>query len=78
VAAPDRRFGEVAAAYLVAKDGASVDTAVLADWLQERGAARQKAPVHWRVVDALPVNASGKVKKFELTASLASELGDAG
>lgn len=78
VAAPDRRFGEVPAAYLVAKDGASVDTAGLGAWLQERGAARQKAPVHWRVVDALPVNASGKVKKFELAATLASELAEAG
>lgn len=76
VAAPDRRFGEVPAAYVVAREGETVDPVALGEWLRDRGAARQKSPVHWRVVDALPVNASGKVKKFELVASLASELGD--
>lgn len=78
VAAPDRRYGEVPAAYVVAQQGASIDTAGLGEWLNERGAARQKAPVHWRVVDELPTNASGKVKKFELAAALAAELTDAG
>ncbi len=74
VAAPDRRFGEVPAAYVVPKDGASLSTEELKTFLAERGAARQKTPVHWRVVDALPMNASGKVKKFELAAKLATEL----
>jgi acyl-CoA synthetase (AMP-forming)/AMP-acid ligase II len=78
VAAPDRRYGEVPAAYVVAKEGVTVDTAVLGAWLHERGAARQKAPVHWRVVDALPMNASGKVKKFELVSALAGELAGGG
>jgi hypothetical protein len=30
--------------------------------------------VHWRVIDELPMNASGKVKKFELVAAIAREL----
>lgn len=74
VAAPDRRFGEVPAAYVVAQPGLEADPADLARFLTEQGAARQKSPVHWRVVDALPMNASGKVKKFELVAALADEL----
>lgn len=76
VAAPDRRFGEVPAAFLVAQPGnEGPDADALVAFLAEKGAARQKTPVHWRWVDELPVNASGKVKKFELVAGLADELG---
>lgn len=75
VAAPDRRFGEVPAAFVVPTPGAAPSGEELASFLRERGAARQKTPVHWRVVEALPMNASGKVKKFELTAELSSTLG---
>lgn len=77
VPAPDRRFGEVPAAYLVAKPGSESIPGfdVLVAFLGEKGAARQKTPVHWRWVDELPMNASGKVKKFELVAALNEELG---
>lgn len=74
VAAPDQRFGEVPAAYVVAKEASDLDIEPLGSWLIDHGAARQKVPVHWRVVEELPMNASGKVKKFELAAALAAEL----
>ena len=78
VAAPDRRYGEVPAAFVVGQPGGGEpDTDALVTYLTEQGAARQKTPVHWRWVEQLPVNASGKVKKFELAAVLAQELGDA-
>lgn len=74
VAGPDRRFGEVPAAFLVAAPGsAPLPESELAAFLAERGVARQKTPVHWRWVEELPVNASGKVKKFELVAQLREE-----
>jgi acyl-CoA synthetase len=34
--------------------------------LHETGLARQKTPVDWHFLDALPMTPSGKVKKFEL------------
>lgn len=76
VPAPDRRFGEVPAAYLVARPGgeSTPGNDALVTFLNEQGAARQKTPVHWRWVEGLPVNASGKVKKFELVAALTEEL----
>jgi acyl-CoA synthetase len=74
VAAPDRRFGEVPAAFVVPAAGEGPTSDALLAFLSERGAARQKTPVHWRIVDDLPVNASGKVKKFELVAGLRDEL----
>lgn len=76
VPAPDRRFGEVPAAFMVGNPGGETHPVAdaLVAFLSDRGAARQKTPVHWRWVDELPVNASGKVKKFELVAALADEL----
>lgn len=74
VAAPDPRYGEVPAAFVVAADAdRAPDERVLADLLAAQGVAKQKTPVHWRFVDQLPVNASGKVKKFELVAQLRDE-----
>ena len=41
----------------------------LARHLHATGLARQKTPVAWHFVDALPMTPSGKVKKFELVAT---------
>lgn len=72
VGAPDARFGEVPAAFVVAEESIAVDdiSALLADL----GLAKQKIPVHWRFVSALPVTASGKIKKSELVQRLAAEI----
>jgi acyl-CoA synthetase len=74
VPAPDARFGEVPAAFIVTKPVRRTDDRDLIALLEQRGAARQKTPVHWRLVDALPTNASGKVKKFELAADIAADI----
>ena len=66
VAAPDERFGEVPAAFVVAAAGEAPNGETLSAFLGDRGLARQKTPAHWRVIDALPVTPFGKVKKFEL------------
>ena len=69
---PDERMGEVGMAWLVAAPGASLDTASLHDWCRER-MANFKVPRSFRVVDALPLNASGKVLKTELRERAASK-----
>lgn len=73
VAAPDARFGEVPAAWVV---GSAPDLTqeVLAAYLRDAGLARQKTPVHWRFVDALPRTASGKINRAELTATMRAEI----
>jgi acyl-CoA synthetase (AMP-forming)/AMP-acid ligase II len=65
VGAPDRRLGEVAAAFVVPRAGAAIDEAELIAWCRER-MANYKVPRSIRVVDALPLNASGKVLKYVL------------
>ena len=65
VSAPDPRMGEVGVAFVVPRAGASIDPDELCAWCAPR-MANYKVPRRAIVVDALPVNASGKVLKFEL------------
>jgi acyl-CoA synthetase (AMP-forming)/AMP-acid ligase II len=64
---PDDRMGEVGCAYVVVGPGASGDDVLagLVEWSRDR-IANYKVPRVVRVVDALPVNAAGKVLKREL------------
>jgi acyl-CoA synthetase (AMP-forming)/AMP-acid ligase II len=65
VGAPDTRMGEVGYAYVVPRNGARVEPEELIAWCR-RKMANYKVPRHVEVVDALPLNASGKVLKYEL------------
>ncbi len=65
VGVPDDRMGEVGYAFVVPRPGAAIDPDELMAWAREH-MANFKAPRYIAVVDALPLNASGKVLKFEL------------
>lgn len=65
VGVPDRRMGEVAMAFIVAKPNASIIADDLIAWCRAN-MANYKVPRYVELVDALPMNASGKVLKFEL------------
>jgi acyl-CoA synthetase (AMP-forming)/AMP-acid ligase II len=64
---PDERLGEVGCAYVVVAPGAAGNDveAALAEWSRDQ-LANYKVPRVVKVVDALPVNAAGKVLKREL------------
>lgn len=67
VGVPDQRLGEVGAAYVVVREGTdrAAFPAELTAWARER-LANYKLPRTVTVLDALPRNASGKVRKTEL------------
>jgi HIP---CoA ligase len=65
VGVPDERMGEVGYAFIVTRPGKTIDAEELTAWCRER-MANFKVPRHLQVVDALPLNASGKVLKYEL------------
>ena len=67
VGVPDERMGEVGVAFVVARHDQSVDPDELVAWCRKR-MANYKAPARVVVVDALPLNATGKVLKYELRA----------
>ncbi len=62
---PDERLGEVGKAFIVPRAGAALTPAAVIAWCRER-MANYKVPRAVEIVDALPLNASGKVLKFEL------------
>jgi acyl-CoA synthetase (AMP-forming)/AMP-acid ligase II len=65
VGAPDERLGEVGVAYVVLRPGAQLTAEALIAWSRER-LANYKVPRRVELVDALPLNATGKVLKFQL------------
>ncbi len=72
VATTDDRLGEVGVAFVVPARGASVDPAEVVAWSREH-MANFKVPRRVEVVDELPLNASGKVLKYELRARVAAQ-----
>jgi acyl-CoA synthetase (AMP-forming)/AMP-acid ligase II len=67
IGVPDDRLGEVGKAFVVPATGTEVDVDALQAWCREN-MANYKVPRYFEVVDALPLNASGKVLKIELRA----------
>ncbi len=65
VGVPDDRLGEVGMAYVVPTVGRRPDEATIVAWAREH-MANYKAPRHVEIVEALPMNASNKVLKYEL------------
>jgi len=73
VGVPDERMGEVGYAFVVPRAGQTIDADALIAWSRER-MANYKVPRYVTVVDAFPLNASGKVLKYELREKAQSEL----
>jgi acyl-CoA synthetase (AMP-forming)/AMP-acid ligase II len=65
VGVPHERLGEVGWAYVVLRDGQSATGDELTEWCRAT-MANYKAPRRIEIVDALPLNATGKVLKYEL------------
>lgn len=65
IGVPDARMGEVGKAFVVPRPGAKPTPDSIIAWARE-AMANYKVPRHVEVVDALPLNAAGKVLKTEL------------
>ncbi len=62
---PDERMGEVAMAYIVAKVGSELTAEKVVAWCKQN-MSNYKVPRRIEIVDAFPLNATGKVMKFVL------------
>jgi HIP---CoA ligase len=67
IGVPDERLGEVGRAFIVKAPGATLTEADIMAWAKTN-LANYKAPRSVVFLDALPLNASGKVIKYELRA----------
>ena len=65
VGVPDERMGEVGMAFVVPRPAATPRPEELIAWCRET-MANFKAPRYIEIVDALPLNATGKVVKYQL------------
>jgi acyl-CoA synthetase (AMP-forming)/AMP-acid ligase II len=65
VGVPDERMGEVGVAFVVRAPGKSFTPDDVVAWCRAN-MANYKVPRRVEILDALPLNASGKVLKFEL------------
>jgi fatty-acyl-CoA synthase len=77
VAVPDARWGEVGAAYVQLREGADPGDEDLRAHLQAH-LARYKIPKYLVRIDALPRNATGKVRRVELRRRAADEFASEG
>ena len=65
VGVPDERMGEVGMAFVVPRTGSQPDPDEIIAWCKGE-MANYKVPRYVQIVDELPLNASGKVLKYEL------------
>jgi len=70
VGVADARWGEAGVAFVVRRGGAALDEAAFRAHLEQH-LARYKIPKHVQFVEALPVNATGKIRRVELRARAA-------
>jgi HIP---CoA ligase len=76
VGVPDERLGEVGVAFVIPTAGHTVDPDQVVAWARDH-MANYKAPREVRVVESFPLNAMGKVLKYELR-ELATDAGPGG
>jgi acyl-CoA synthetase (AMP-forming)/AMP-acid ligase II len=74
VGVPDERMGEVGMAYVIPVAGETIDPDELRQWARDN-MANFKVPRYVEVVEALPVNPSGKVVKYQLRDEAIAKLG---
>ena len=68
VGVPDPRLGERACAFVVPREGQSLNFAEMVAYLERNQVARQYFPEYLELLPELPHTASGKVQKFQLRA----------
>ncbi len=78
VAMPDPVFGEKACAFVVPKEGQTLDLAGLVEFLRAQRIASFKLPERLELVDALPLSPVGKIMKRELRERLVEKLAQQG
>jgi fatty-acyl-CoA synthase len=74
VGLPDERFGEEIAAFVVAREGADVDTDSIRDFCRDR-IAHYKVPRYVIRVDEFPMTVTGKIQKYKLRDSGIEQFG---
>jgi acyl-CoA synthetase (AMP-forming)/AMP-acid ligase II len=73
VGVPDARMGEVGYAFVIPRHNAAITPDALIAWCRDK-MANYKVPRYVEIVEAVPLNASGKVVRDELRTRARSQL----
>jgi fatty-acyl-CoA synthase len=74
IGVPDTRYGEELMAWIIPREGASLDADAVREFCQGR-IAHYKIPRYVKTVDAFPMTVTGKVQKFKMREQAIGELG---
>ena len=74
VGVPDERFGEELAAFVIVREGESLEQDGLRDFCRDK-IAHFKVPRYVIFVDEFPMTVTGKIQKYKLRATAMEELG---
>ena len=74
IGVPDQRYGEELMAWIIPREGASLDADAVREYCQGR-IAHYKIPRYVKTVDAFPMTVTGKVQKFKMRDQAIDELG---
>ncbi len=74
IGVPDTRYGEELMAWIIPREGASLDAEAVRAFCQGR-IAHYKIPRYVKTVDAFPMTVTGKVQKFKMRDQAIDELG---
>ncbi len=74
VAMPDPVFGEKACAFVILREGCSLDFKELVSFLLSRGIAKFKMPERLEIVTDFPISAAGKILRRDLRELIAQKI----
>ncbi len=74
VGVPDKKFGEVLAAWIIAKNNVTLTEQEIRDFCHNH-IAHYKIPTYIKFVEEFPMTVTGKIQKFKITEIMKEELG---
>ncbi|SUD89888.1 Long-chain-fatty-acid--CoA ligase [Psychrobacter phenylpyruvicus] len=74
VGVPDKKYGEVLAAWIIAKKGVELTEEEVKQFCKEN-IAHYKIPQYFRFVEEYPMTITGKIQKYKITEMMIEELG---
>ena len=74
VGVPDKKFGEVLAAWIIPKKDSNLTEQDIRDFCKDH-IAHYKVPTYMKFVDEFPMTVTGKIQKFKIVEAMKQELG---
>ena len=74
VGIPDKRYGEVLAAWIIPKEAGSLTEEEVRQFCSEH-IAHYKVPTYYRFVTEYPMTITGKIQKYKIIEQMREELG---